>query len=417
MSDLLEPAAKLAEEGFPVAPITSHHWTSGMGQIKKWLKDGDAVPLTVDGVNGPHAGDVIHNADLARVLRDLGEKGSSAGFYEGATGKAIVEAVQKHGGKLTMDDLKNHTSTFPEAISAKYRDVSLWQVPPNGQGAAGLIALKGVAYLEKEGICPIIKPGTADAYHTMIEMMRLGFADARREVCDLEFMKDNRVEEYLLDKERIERRAEELFDLHKATISGTPLPSSCTVSFQVVDGDGNAISFVNSNFMGFGTGIVPDGCGFTLQNRGFGFSMEPGHPNVIEPCKRPYHTIIPGIITYTDTDELYASISNMGGNMQPQGHMQLLLNMVAGNMDPQSAIDFPRFCIADGTQGGEVHIEDGVQEKELEDLLRRGQNLRTHVRGYGRAVMGRAQIIKKNRETGVLWAGSDGRSDGCAIGF
>lgn len=417
LRELLEPAANLAEEGFPVAPITAYHWNSGMGQIKKWVEGDAAVPLTVDGVHAPQAGDVIKNPDLARALRDLGENGASAGFYEGTTGKAIVEAVQKHGGLMTIEDLKNHASTFPEPISANYRHVRLWQVPPNGQGVAGLIALKGLAYLEKQGICPKIQPGTADAYHTMIEMMRLGFADARREVCDLDFMKDGRVQDYLLDTERIERRAEELFDLNKATIAGTPLPSSCTVSFQVVDGDGNAVSFVNSNFMGFGTGIVPDGCGFTLQNRGFGFSFEPGHPNIVEPNKRPYHTIIPGIITYSDTNDLYASISNMGGNMQPQGHVQLLLNMVAGGMDPQSAIDFPRFCIADGTQGGDVLIEDGVPGDELQDLLQRGHNLKMHIRGHGRAVMGRAQVIKRNRDTGVLWAGSDGRADGCAIGF
>jgi gamma-glutamyltranspeptidase / glutathione hydrolase len=417
LAQLLEPAAKLAEEGFPVAPVTSHHWRSGMGQIQKWLNDGDPVPLTVDGVNAPQTGELIKNPDMARVLRELGEKGSSAGFYEGRAGQAIVDAVQKHGGTIKMDDLKHHTSTFPDPIFAKFRNVRLWQVPPNGQGIAGLIALKGLGYLEKKGICPNLKPGTADTYHSMIEMMRLGFADARAEVTDEEFMKDGRVQDFLLDTGRIERRAEELFDLNKAAIAGTPLPSSCTVSFQVVDGEGNAISFVNSNFMGFGTGIVPDGCGFTLQNRGFGFSIEPGHPNVIEPNKRPYHTIIPGMMTFSDNDELYATISNMGGNMQPQGHMQLTINMVAGGMDPQSAIDFPRFCIAAGTQDGEVFLEDGVAESELEDLRRRGQNLRTNIRSHGRSLMGRAQIIKRDRVTGVLWAGSDGRADGCAMGF
>ena len=172
-----------------------------------------------------------------------------------------------------------------------------------------------------------------------------------------------------------------------------------------------------SNFMGFGTGIVPDGCGFTLQNRGFGFSFEPGHPNELAGGKRPYHTIIPGILTHADTDELYATLSNMGGNMQPQGHMQLTVNMVAGGMDPQSAVDKARFCIATGTQDGIVQVEEGVSETVVNDLKARGHKLQAGISGHSRSIFGRAQIIKKDRSNGVLWAGSDGRADGCAMGF
>ena len=415
--DLLEPAAKLAEEGFPVGPVTSYHWRSGIPQIKKWVHDGEAVPLTVDGKNGPLPGEIIKNPDLARVLRELGANGARKGFYEGAAGKAIVEAVQKHGGTMSMDDLRFQECSFPKPCYAQYRDVKLWQVPPNGQGIAGLIALKGLGHLEETGVTSISPQniGTADAYHAMIEMMRLGFADGRTHVADLDHM-DKSVD-WLLDSKRINARASELFDPNRAKIAGTPLASSCTVSFQVADGEGNAISFVNSNFMGFGTGIVPDGCGFTLQNRGFGFSMEPGHPNVLAPRKRPYHTIIPGMITYADTNELHSTISNMGGNMQPQGHMQLTVGMIAGGLDPQAAIDLPRFCIADGTQHGVVQMEAGVSEKDTNDLKQKGHKLVDGVVGHARSVFGRAQIIKRDRKSGVLWAGSDGRADGCAIGF
>jgi gamma-glutamyltranspeptidase/glutathione hydrolase len=419
LAELLAPAVALAQDGFPVAPITSYHWSNGIPQLKKWVTEpGEQVPLTMDGENGPKAGDVFRNPDLARVLVELGEKGATKGFYEGETGKAIVEAIRKHGGVMTLKDLANHTCTFPDPISAEYRNVKLWQVPPNGQGIAGLIALSGLNHLEKEGACAKITPkniGSADAFHAMIEMMRLGFADARKYVADPNHASVSN--EFLLDPQRIGKRAQELFDPNKAVVQGAPMPSSCTVSFQVVDGQGNAISFVNSNFMGFGTGIVPKQCGFTLQNRGFGFSVEADHPNVIAPSKRPYHTIIPGMITFSDSNELHSTISNMGGFMQPQGHLQLTVDMVAGGLDPQAAIDMPRFCIANGTKEGKVLLESLINEKEVKELHRRGHDLEDGIRGHARAAMGRAQIIKRDPATGVLWAGSDGRADGCAMGF
>lgn len=145
--------------------------------------------------------------------------------------------------------------------------------------------------------------------------------------------------------------------------------------------------------------------------------MEPDHPNVVAPRKRPYHTIIPGMITYADTNELHSTISNMGGNMQPQGHLQLTVDMVAGGLNPQEAIDLPRFCIADGTKDGMVQIEGGVDDKEISTLRLLGHKLQCDVVGHARSTFGRAQIIKRDRKTGVLWAGSDGRADGCAIGF
>ena len=155
-----------------------------------------------------------------------------------------------------------------------------------------------------------------------------------------------------------------------------------------------------------------------MQNRGFGFKLSPlEHPNIVAPSKRPYHTIIPGMLTHTDTGELYATISNMGGDMQPQGHMQLTINLLARGMDPQTAIDEPRFCIANGTQGGSVLVEEGIDEATVESLQKMGHDLTGDQRGLDRSIFGRAQIIVRNRETGVLWAGSDGRADGCAMGY
>ncbi|CAB9508073.1 Glutathione hydrolase-like YwrD proenzyme [Seminavis robusta] len=418
LAELLEPAAVLAEEGFPVSPVTAYHWKSGMHLIKRWLDDGEVVPLLAE--NGPNPGDIIVNKDMARVLRDLGAKGATEGFYEGETGKAIAAAVQKHGGKLSIDDLKSHTSTFPEPVSTEYRGVRLWEVPPNGQGVAALVALTGLRHLEENNLCPELSPATvgktADAYHALIEMSRLGFEDARAQVaCPYHTKVPN---EWFVDQDRIGKRAKELFNPQRAMAKGVPSPSSCTVSFQVADKDGNAISFVNSNFMGFGSGIVPRGCGFSLQNRGFGFTLDDiEHPNCLAAGKRPYHTIIPAMLTYADTNELHSTISNMGGNMQPQGHLQLTIDMVAGGMDPQQAIDNPRFCITDGTRDGKIFMEGGLDETILKELTEKGHDLKVNVVGHDRAVFGRAQIIKRDRKTGVYWAGSDGRADGCAMGY
>ena len=253
LAELLEPAAKLAEEGFPVGPLTSYHWCAGINkQVRLWVEEGEKIPLTVDGKRGPSPGEIIYNPDLAKVLRKLGKDGAAKGFYEGTTGQAIVDAVQKHGGTMTMDDLKYQNCSFPKPCFAEYRDVKLWQVPPNGQGIAGLIALKGLAHLEGKNIVNISPEtvGKAEVYHAMIEMMRLGFSDGRSHIADEAHMSVS--VDRLLDSKRINERAEALFDPQKATIAGTPISSSCTVSFQVADKDGNAISFVNSNFMGFG---------------------------------------------------------------------------------------------------------------------------------------------------------------------
>ncbi|GKZ01237.1 hypothetical protein MPSEU_001074700 [Mayamaea pseudoterrestris] len=417
MLALLEPAIRLAEEGFPVAPITSYHWKSGMSQITKWLEINEAVPLAIDG-RGPEPGEIIHNPDMARVLRDFGEHGAADGFYRGMTGRAIVDVVQKHGGCLTQEDLVLHSSTFPDPIHAEYRGCKLWQVPPNGQGVAGLVALSGLRHLEEKKLIPPIAPdnfSNADTVHALLEMMRLGFADSTAHVGDMETMKVD--SKWLLHEERIGERAERLFDPAHAKIHGVPDASSCTVSFQVVDANANAVSFVNSNYMGFGTGIVPNGCGFTLQNRGFGFTLQANHPNAPGPGKRPFHTIIPGMLTHSDTNELYATLSNMGGNMQPQGHLQLTVGMLAGGLDPQAAIDAPRFCISDGTHNGVALMEEGFEEAMIRDLQVRGHLVQAKITGHDRSVFGRAQIIKRDRRNGVLWAGSDGRADGCAMGF
>ncbi|KAL7453375.1 hypothetical protein ACHAWC_005051 [Mediolabrus comicus] len=374
---ILDPAIKLADEGFPVSTLTAMRWTQQMDCITKWYSpdeiDEGRVEMSIDGRGmAPKPGQLFHNPHMAKVLRSLGEYGAQEGFYNGFPGRSIVETICKHGGVMTMEDLTTHASTYPDPIQM---------------------------------------------LHAQIEMMRLGFGDARSYVCDPCFLSSSSETEWLLDGERISKRALKLFDSHKAVIQGKPTPSSCTVSFQVVDELGNAMSFVNSNYMGFGTGLTPHDCGFTLQNRGAGFSLDPTHPNVLAPHKRPYHTIIPAMLTYSDTGELYASLSNMGGFMQPQGHLQLVVQLVKNGLDPQTAVDAPRFCIIDGTQNGKVYVETGFKEETVEKLAKLGHDMEADVSGHEREIFGRAQIITRDRETGVLCAASDGRADGCALGY
>ena len=434
MAQILEPARLLADEGFPVATLTASRWSAQMRDVVKWhsadeIENGE-VELAADGRGkGPRPGQLFRNPSMANVLKSLGEHGASEGFYGGFPGRSIVEAVKRHGGSMTLDDLTNHVSTFEDAISVEYRGKRVWECPPNGQGIAGLIALEGLRSLEESGdVAPAMVQGetvhpqmSAATLHAAIEAMRLGFADARRYVCDPASVKGDDESEsstsWLLDKDRIAKRARELFDPNKAVVQGAPTPSSCTVSFQVVDERGNATSFVNSNYMGFGTGLTPGGCGFTLQNRGAGFSLDGSHPNALAPNKRPYHTIIPCVVTHSDTNELHSTLTNMGGFMQPQGHLQLVVNMLALGMDPQTAVDSPRFCILDGTRDGTVFVETGFLPGTIEALGGMGHRMRSDVSGNEREVFGRAQVVTRDRETGVLCAGSDGRADGCALGY
>jgi gamma-glutamyltranspeptidase/glutathione hydrolase len=248
--------------------------------------------------------------------------------------------------------------------------------------------------------------------HLLIEAVRVAFADARHWIADPD-VEDIPTADLLSESYAAERR--NLIDPVRANPDaqhGVPIASSDTVQFCAVDRYGNACSFINSNYMSFGTGIVPEGFGFTLQNRGHNFSLEPGHRNVVAPGKRPYHTIIPGLITRND-GSLYGPFGVMGGFMQPQGHVQVVAAMLDDGLDPQAALDRPRFCIRDGTAAGKVTIEEGVPEETIAGLRQRGHQLDV-ARGWGRIAFGRGQIIRRDA-SGALWAGSDPRADGTAM--
>jgi gamma-glutamyltranspeptidase/glutathione hydrolase len=405
LTEILAPAIRLAEEGFPVAPLTAHFWARGAERQLKSAPNGHE--LTLNG-RAPKAGELFRNPGLARTFKSVAEGGASA-FYQGAIAEAIVGVVKEAGGCMTMDDLASHVSTWEEPISVTYRGLRVYECPPNGQGITALIALNILEGFDLASLEAL----SAEKMHLMIEALRLAFADARWYVADPKFS-NVPVKELLSKEYAAERR--KLLDPQRATVDqkrGAPVASSNTVYLSVVDQWGNACSFINSNYMGFGTGIVPKGWGFTLQNRGHNFSLDPNHPNCLAPRKRPYHTIIPAMVTREADESLYASYGVMGGFMQPQGHVQVLSALHDAGLDPQSALDLPRFCIDVDEAGGRVAIEEGMPKETLDALQKMGHPV-YEVTGYERALFGRGQVILRDPETGVLCGGSDPRADGYA---
>ncbi len=402
----LAPAIRLAEEGFPVAPLTAYAWQRGVERQLAYAPGGQE--LTIDG-RAPRAGEIFHNPGLARALRVVA-KGGKAAFYQGEIAASIAATVQAAGGCMAEGDLAAHQSTWEQPVSISYRGLRIWECPPNGQG---LTALLGLNILEGFDLAAL-PPLSAERLHLEIEALRLAFADTRWYVADPTFSPAPLAEllskDYAADRRRLIDRGRASLDLQR----GSPVAGSDTVYFSVVDGEGNACSFINSNYTGFGTGMVPHGWGFTLQNRGHNFSLAPGHPNVVAPGKRPYHTIIPALATREQDGSLFASFGVMGGFMQPQGHLQVTVALADDGLDPQSALDRPRFCIDEGEAGGAVALEEGLSVPVMARLAEMGHPLRP-VSGHGRSLFGRGQIIWRDVESGVLWGGSDPRADGCVV--
>ncbi|KAH9127993.1 hypothetical protein LEN26_009176, partial [Aphanomyces euteiches] len=410
MEQVLRPAIELAKEGFPVSPQTARNWSKAEDRLKKWPHP---EALLLDG-RSPAAGEIFRNLDLAASLEEVAAKGKE-GFYQGRIAESIVKIVEQFGGVLSLEDLKNHTSTFVDPIKVSFGGVDLYEVPPNGQGITALMALNLLKEIPDDAWKA---EHNSEAYlHILIETLRLAFMDTRWYVTDPAF--EHVPVKELLSAEYARERVK-LLNPDKAAVDpkrGSPVLSSGTVSFQVVDGSGNAVSMVNSNYYGFGTGLIAPGLGFSLHNRGFNFSLEADHPNVLAPGKRPYHTIIPAMTLYTDSNLLHSTYTVMGGVMQPQGHIQVLLNQLFFNMDPQAAVDAPRFCIC--VSEGEppfIKVEPGVDQEVIEKLRAKGHLIKI-VGEDDIADIGRGQIIVRNPRNGVLCAGSDGRGDGVPMGW
>ena len=369
--------------------------------------------LMIDG-RGPRVGEVIRLPRLARSLQLLAEQGKEP-FYRGSIAEKIVAAVSEAGGLLSLVDLAEHESQWVEPIRTRYRNYHIWECPPNGHGLTVLLALNilqacGFAQAPAE---------TADRLHLMIEAMRLAFADAGRYVADPDFSSIPVEELLACDYGRDRASAISMNHAMDPPMWGDPLSlgpgAGDTVYFCVSDEEGNACSFINSNFLDFGTGIVPEGCGFSIQNRGYGFVLDPNHPNVLAPGKRPYHTIIPGLCTHAETGCLHMVFGVMGGMMQPQGHLQVISALLDDALDPQAALDRGRFQLEEGLPNGVVFLEDSVGSAIIEELEKRGHRTRV-LSGSDRHLFGLGQIILKD-QNGVYWGGSDPRGDGCALGL
>ncbi len=408
MPDILKPAIELAERGFPVAPITAHFWKNGVSRQLSQSSGGSE--LMIDG-RAPHPGEIFRNPSLSRTLRIVAEKGMQ-GFYQGEIAEAIVATISAHDGVMTLEDLAAHTSTWDEPISTTYRNVRVWECPPNGQGLAALLALNILEEFDLSALPPL----SPQRLHLQIEAMRLAFADTRWYVTDPSTSNHQPPLSALLSKAYATQRRK-LIDHEKATVNwshGSPVSGSDTVYLCVVDNQGNACSFINSNYMGFGTGLVPEGWGFSLQNRGYNFSLDAHHPNALAPAKRPYHTIIPAMLTRETDDTLFGPFGVMGGFMQPQGHMQVVVNMIDDGLDPQTTLNQPRFCIEDGKSSGRIALETGLTVETMSNLARMGHQIYP-VHGFARSIFGRGQAIVRDKH-GVLWGGSDPRADGYAAG-
>jgi gamma-glutamyltranspeptidase / glutathione hydrolase len=399
MPRLLEPAIALAQNGFPVGRVTAAVWARGLEQLQ-------SDELKIDG-RAPTEAERFRNPGLARVLRAI-SRGGPAAFYGGEIGAAIVDAVRRAEGVLSTDDLAIHTSSWDDPVSVRYRKAHLWECPPNCQGIAALLAL---------GILDGLSLGDRDdaqRWHLLIEAMRVAFADARRWVSDPRAAEVS-ASALLAGEYLAERRA--LVNPHRATLDvrhGTPTHRGGTVYHCAVDRHGNACSMASSHFMGFGTGVVPEGCGFVLHNRALGFSLDSSHPNVVAPGKRPYHTIAPALLTLDD-GSLWGPLGVMGGFMQPQGHVQVATALIDDGAQPQAAVDRPRFCIDSGEAGGVVQLEEGVPDAVIEGLRARSHRIISGVPSFGRAMFGRGQVILRAAD-GRLSGGSDRRADGCAMG-
>ena len=403
LSDLLSPAIDCAENGFPVMEKTAEDWNAEVTKLKK--NPAAATNYLIEG-RAPRPGEIFRQPNLARTFRTLARGGRDA-FYKGEIARAIADYSKKHGGFISEADLAAQKSDWVEPISTNYRGYTVYEIPPNGQGLTALLTLNIL-----EGFDLAALSAQPDRYyHTLIEATKLAFADRNRYIADPAFSKVPVVE--LLSKDYAAKRRA-LINPNKALDSpsaGEINVGSDTTYFTVVDKDGNAVSFINSLFDSFGSGIVAGDTGIVLQNRGSSFSLDRAHPNHLEPGKRPFHTIIPAMV-FKD-NKLFMSFGVMGGGIQPQGHVQVLVNIIDLGMGLQQAIDAPRYRYMSGRG---VLLEDEIPATVIDRLIALG-HVRASPPGVLRSSMGGGQAIMIDPVNGTLMGASDPRKDGLAIGY
>ena len=397
---VLEDAIYYADKGFPVSEVIAGEW----GNAVETLRANPGGTTFLPGGKAPRPGQVFRNPDLARTLRTIAREGVGA-FYGGEVCEKIVAFSDAHGGLLSVKDFEDHTTTWVDPISTDYRGYTVFELPPNGQG---LTALEMLNILEGYDV-RALGHNSPEYLHLLLEAKKIAFSDRDYHITDPEFSR--MPVDFLISKEYA-ARCRDRIDAETAMEPPPPavVPGSETVYVTAVDEERNAVSFISSIYMHFGSGVVPEGTGIVLQNRGNSFSLDPSHPNSLAPHKRPMHTIIPAMVF--KNGEFLMSFGVMGGDMQPQGHVQFLANLIDFDMNIQEAVDAPR---ARHMEGKEVYLEDGIPPETAAALTRKG-----HVIVMPSPVInevGGGQAIYLDRAQDVLLGGSDRRKDGCALGY
>jgi len=417
MQDVLAPAISYARDGYPVSQYVAMHWQENMDAFaaSEDIEELENAKKTflVDGAV-PREGQIFRNANLACTYEAIAD-GGHAEFYKGELARKMDVYLKAISAPLGYDDLASHTGNWIKPVSINYRGYDVFELPPNGQGAAALQMLKIIEGFDVKSM----GAGSADALHLMIEAKRLAYEDLAKFYADPDFA-NIPMNELLSENYAAERRA--LIDMKSASPDVGPgepkLIDGDTTYLAVADSDGMMVSLIQSNFRGMGSGLVPDDLGFMFQNRGELFSLEPGTVNVYAAGKRPFHTIIPGFVMKDGAP--WMAFGVMGGDMQPQGHMQVLLNMIDFDMNVQEAGDFIRFRHYGGSEPtgacavgtGTVEIESGVSADVLAELGRRGHKFAPGTRAFGGH-----QAVLYDRENGTYWGASEMRKDGEAIGY
>src|SRR6266581_2094899 len=414
LSDDLAPAAKYADEGFPVTELIAFYWHFGP-ELYKDVPGAFLETYTLDGKSRtPAKGDIFKNPALAKTLRIIGEKGRDA-FYKGEIAHKIDNFMQENGGFLRKSDFERHTSTWIDPVSTNYRGYDVFELPPNGQGIATLQILNILEGFDLKSM----GRNSAGMLHTMIEAKKIVWADRAKYYADPAFAKIPLAK--LLSKEYAAERGKLIDPNHAAkTVAAGKIDSGDTIYLCTADDEGNMVSLIQSNYRGMGSGIVVPGLGFMFQDRGELFSMEPGHANVYAPGKRPFHTIIPGFVM--KGGKPWEAFGVMGGGMQPQGHVQVLTNQIDFGLNVQEAGDASRWQHEGDNEptgekmenSGYVEVESGIPYENVRELKKRGHDVRFDVGGYGGY-----QAIKVEMHGGqrVYVGASESRKDGQAAGY
>jgi gamma-glutamyltranspeptidase/glutathione hydrolase len=409
MGDLLAPTIRYAREGVPVPEVIAGYWEGGVKTFRD--QPGFADTFMPEG-RAPKKGELFENPGLARTLEAIADSGRDA-FYRGDIAHQIANFVQEAGGFLSYEDLASHVSEWVDPVSTDYRGYTVYELPPNGQGIAALQILNLLEGfdLRSHGF------GSIEHLHAFIEAKKLAFEDRAKYYADPAFHELPVAQ--LISKSYADHRRE-LIDPQQAaqTYPAGDITHGDTIYLTVADNERNMVSLIQSNYRGFGSGVCPSGLGFGLQNRGELFNLQDGHVNSYAPGKRPFHTIIPAFIT--KDGQPWISFGVMGGAMQPQGHAQIVINIVDFDMNLQEAGDAPRIRHTASsqptgermTQGGLVHLEHGFDQEVIRELVSRGHRVQATVGGFGGY-----QAIRYDAENDVYFGASESRKDGYAAGY